>query len=264
MAGVMTTEGGPRCAVPVAFGPDIALFLDFDGTLVDIADRPDAITVPETLVPLLAQLSRSLHGALALITGRGIAELDRYLHPFRPVTAGVHGAEMRLLEDGAIQRRAPALDLEIVAAVERIAGHFPDTLIEHKKSSIAIHFRSDPAAALNLEADLRDLLSLYPDRLMLCPGRKVYEVVSRGVSKGAALEMLAQLPAFQGRRPIMIGDDYSDESAIDAAARLGGCGLRVGGEHFNGATAHFSDPTGVRAWLAQLEGSHRDAPAPLA
>jgi trehalose 6-phosphate phosphatase len=232
-----------------------ALFLDLDGTLIDIAPTPDGVRVPDGLAGLLAELTRGLGGALAIVTGRPIRDVDRFLAPLAPVAAGVHGAEIRAACRGAVRLMADPIDGAVIAAVEEMAAAEAGTVVEIKRASIAVHYRLAPAAEPRIEAALRRILHDCPEHLILCRGRKVFEVVPAHVSKGAALEMLLALPAFRGRRPVMIGDDISDQSAFAAATRLGGCGLKVAGEHFSRAEAFFSGPAEVRAWLATLSRS---------
>jgi trehalose 6-phosphate phosphatase len=232
-----------------------ALFLDLDGTLVDIAPTPDGVRVPEDLSGLLADLTRRLGGALAIVTGRPIHDVDRFLAPLAPVAAGVHGAEIRTSCRGEIRLSAEPIDAAVVTAVQQMAAAEAGAVVEIKRVSIAVHYRLAPAAEPRIEAALQRILHAGPDHLILCRGRKVFEVVPAHVSKGAALETLLALPAFRGRRPVMIGDDISDQSAFAAAARLGGCGLKVAGEHFGGAEAFFSGPAEVRAWLATVARS---------
>jgi len=231
---------------------DSALFLDLDGTLVDIATTPDRIRVPADLVPLLARLSVALGGALGIITGRSLADIDCFLAPLRLVGAGVHGAEFRTEVDGQIRSIAEPLAPSVIEAVSKLVSFDRGIIIEPKRCSIAVHYRLAPAAGPRLEAALRRILMGGPDHLILCQGRKVIEVVPRHVSKGAALDRLLQLPAFHGRRPIMIGDDVSDQSALELAARRDGQGLRVAGEHFGRKEADFDGPAHVRAWLSTL------------
>lgn len=230
---------------------DYALFLDLDGTLIDIAPAPDLVHIPPELVPLLSRVASALQGALAIISGRSIADINRFLDPLRPVAAGVHGAQLRTSVGGETLPTVGPLDPAVAAAVACLGGLAPGVLIEAKVHSIAVHYRQAPAAEPQIEAALSKIVADSPDHFILSPGRCVIEVLPRRVSKGAALEALLALPPFRGRRPIMIGDDLADESALAAAVRLGGCGLRVGGEHFR-ARADFGGPAEVRAWLASL------------
>ena len=229
-----------------------ALFLDLDGTLIDIARAPDEVTVPAGLVPLLDRLSRSLGGGLAILTGRPLAELDRILEPFQPAAAGVHGAELRYEPGGPIRNLAGPLDFSIVKAAMGLAAADPGILIELKRSSIAAHYRNAPFARARIEAALEAIVAEGNDHLILCPGRKVIELVPRHISKGAALDSFMSRVPFRGRRPVMIGDDVSDETALDAARRLGGAGMRVAGESLARDAADFESPAHVRRWLCTL------------
>jgi trehalose 6-phosphate phosphatase len=228
------------------------LFLDLDGTLLDVAETPDGVSVPNGLVPLLGRVAEGLEGAVGIISGRHLSDIDRFLAPLKLVAAGVHGSELRTTADGEIQDVAQPLPAGLVEAVNGLRHLAPGIQVEPKRSSIAVHYRAAPAAGPAIEAMLRRLLDHGPDHLIVCSGRKVFEVVPAHISKGTTLETLVRLPAFRSRRPIMIGDDVSDESALEAAARLGGLGLKVAGEHFAKETAHFEGPAHVRAWLRDL------------
>lgn len=232
-----------------------ALFLDLDGTLIEIAPTPEGVTVPTGLVAMLADLSLRLEGAVAIVTGRQITDIDRLLTPLAPIGAGVHGAEMRATPAGNIELRAEAVDAAIVDAVRRLASREPGTIVELKAVSIAVHYRANPSAGTRIEAALLRLLDGGPEHLILSHGRKVFEIVPRHVSKGAALADLMQLPTFRGRKPIMIGDDVTDQSAFEMALRLGGVGLKVAGEQFAPEEADFASPAEVRNWLAATKGS---------
>ncbi|MGE0034801.1 MAG: trehalose-phosphatase [Xanthobacteraceae bacterium] len=229
-----------------------ALFLDIDGTLIDVAAAPDCVIVPMELPPLLARLAASLDGALAIVTGRPILDVDRFLAPQRFIVAGVHGAELRLAPDGAIQSRAEPLDPALIAAIAQLVQLDPGVIVELKQFSIAVHYRMAPAARLRIAAELQKILDSGPDHLILCKGRAVFEVVPKHISKGGAIDVLLQLPVFRGRRPIMIGDDISDLSAFEAVVRHGGLALRVAGEHFPRDMAEFDGPAHVRTWLSDL------------
>ena len=229
-----------------------ALFLDLDGTLIDIGSTPDGVIVPGDLVPLLSRLSAGLHGALAIVTGRPVSDIDRFLTPLKLVVAGVHGAELRAAADGEVQLTAKPLEQSLVDAVSRLGRIAPGVVIEPKGSSIAVHYRLAPKSGPQIETALQSILQSGPPHLIVCKGRKVFEVVPRQVSKGAALETILALPTFHGRRPVMIGDDVSDQSALDAAIRLNGVALRVSGEHFCPEVSDFDSPAHVRTWLSAL------------
>jgi trehalose 6-phosphate phosphatase len=231
-----------------------ALFLDIDGTLLRVVATPDAVHVPAGLAAMLQDLTRVLGGALALLTGRRIADADRLLAPAQPIASGVHGTEMRLSAGGRVEMLAPAIPSYIVEAITALARVFPGVLVEEKAGGVAVHYRGAPQAQPGLQAELETIIAASPQRLVLCKGRKVLEVVPSGYSKGTALESILALPAFKGRRPVMIGDDTGDEPALEAAARLGGVGLRVGGEHFPVESADFAGVDSVHAWLHDLYG----------
>jgi trehalose 6-phosphate phosphatase len=231
---------------------DWALFLDFDGTLVDITAEPGSVAVPGDLSTLLSRLSKGLKSALAVVTGRPIADVDNFLSPLKPIAAGVHGAELRLTAGGEISRLAEQLDPALVSNVLRLGQIDPGVMIEPKGMSIAVHYRSALPAQAAIRKEIERLLATSRDRLEVCAGRKVFEIVPRDISKGMALERILALPTFSGRRPVMIGDDASDQSAFDAALRLGGLALKVAGEHFTQDEADFAGTADVRAWLAAL------------
>jgi trehalose 6-phosphate phosphatase len=242
-----------------------ALFIDIDGTLLDIAPVPEAAVVPPGLVQMLMRLARRFDGAVALSTGRRVADADRLFAPLKLVTSGVHGTEVRSIAGGDIAMLAAPVTAGLVHEIETVARSVPGTLVEPKGAGVAVHYRNAPDARPVLELELGHIVGRRGD-FMLRPGRKVLEVIPKGHSKGAGLASLMRLPPFQGRRPVMIGDDHGDESALVAAEHLGGVGLKVAGEHFSDAVADFDDVQSVRAWLAALvrrgESSGMDAFAP--
>lgn len=229
---------------------DCALFLDLDGTVLEIAAEPEGVVVPAALAGTLRLLERRLDGALAVVTGRSIADVDRFLSPMAPIAAGIHGAELRTQTGGSVRLLASPVDETIVEAVRHLAGSVDGALVELKAASVALHYRLAPAAEAQIEAALNEIVARGPRHLILCRGRKVFEIVPRHVSKGAALEAFMKLPQFIGRRPVMIGDDVSDLSAFACAESLGGRALKVAGELFSREHADFACPAAVRSWLA--------------
>lgn len=232
-----------------------ALFLDVDGTLLELAATPEAVTVPEGLVALLQRLVVGLDGAVAIVTGRLISDIDQLLSPLRLVAAGVHGVEMRLDPNQEIQRITSGLPDEMVRAMRKLALETPGVLAEPKGGGLALHYRLAPEAEGEILASLTRLLDRHAGAFELVPGKKIFEVVPSGMSKGTALAQIAALPAFRDRVPIMIGDDVGDEPAFAAAEGLNGFGLRVAGEHHHPDAADFSGPRAVVSWLDQF--AHR-------
>jgi trehalose 6-phosphate phosphatase len=231
---------------------DIALFLDFDGTLVEIATRPGDVAPSKGLIDLLEGLDRALGGAVAIVTGRSIADLDGFLAPATFVAAGLHGAEYRTSRAEIARPVATPIDPVLIAAVCRLEEILPGVRVEAKGATISVHWREAPGVERPLAAELDRILRDGPSHLEISRGRKVFEICPRHVSKGAAIDVLTGLAAFRGRRPIMIGDDVSDESAFVAAERLGGIGFRVRGETFGRDIADFASPRQVREWLSVL------------
>ena len=231
---------------------DVALFLDFDGTLVEIAERPGEVVPPKGLVGLLEGLENALGGALAIVTGRSIADLDRFLAPATFVAAGLHGAEYRTSREEIPRPVALPIDPDLIAELVRLQRIFPGVRVEEKGATASVHWRAAPGVEHALAAELDRILGNGPDHLVVSRGRKVFEICPRHVSKGAAIDVLTGLAAFRGRRPIMIGDDVSDESGFEAAERLGGAGFRVRGETFGSEVANFTSPRQVREWLSLL------------
>jgi trehalose 6-phosphate phosphatase len=228
------------------------LFLDLDGTLIDLAPTPFAAASPSGLSSLIAQLTKNLEGALAILSGRTIAGIDQLLHPLHPLAAGVHGGEIRDREGDVARPAAPLLPASFVNAVKDLSICEPGVLIEAKGMAIAVHYRLAQHRGPEILRHLRELLRSSSAQLDIRPGKMVFEIVPKNISKGGALTTFMNLPAFAGREPIMIGDDATDLDAFSAAEGFGGKGLRVAGEFFMQEEADFSGTAAVRHWLAEL------------
>jgi trehalose 6-phosphate phosphatase len=226
---------------------DWALFLDLDGTLIDLAPTPDSVSVPENLVETLAALHARLAGAVAIVSGRTVAMIDHLLQPLRLAAAGEHGAILRL-SDGEIVDAGERTKVPVSwrREIYRMAGQWPGSLVEEKSFGIAVHFRADPALGPAVSAALLGVIGADPD-FELLPAAMAFEIRHRDSNKGIGLRRLMETAPFSGRRPLFIGDDVTDEDAVYAAQALGGVGLRVP-ELFAG------QPSRVRAWLRELSG----------
>jgi trehalose 6-phosphate phosphatase len=236
-------------APPPALDPDRhALFLDFDGTFVDFAPRPDAIVLRPGSIDLLDRLSRRLGGALAIVSGRRIAGLDGFLGPLDLPASGVHGQELRL-GTGGIRARSPSPQLE--EARRRLAAALRpgDPLdLEDKRAALVLHFRPHPEQG-GRAAELAQAAIAGLGDLEALPGHAIVEIRERGVSKADAVRLFATHPPFAGRLPVFVGDDTTDEDGFRAADEAGGFGIKVG----PGATAadyRLADVSAVHAWLA--------------
>lgn len=220
-----------------------ALFLDLDGTLLEIAATPDEVVVPPGLPALLMALHALLGGAVAIVTGRSLATTDSLLKPFVAAAAGEHGVSLRLddgtREDVKFNAAVPRTWRESLAAA---AERWPGLLVEAKPHGIAIHYRLVPDREKEVWRMARALVPDDHPKFRLIPARKAVEIGPRTTSKGQAVERLMAHQPFRGRRPIFVGDDFTDEAGMEAARRLGGEGLRVA-EVFGG------EPAAVRAWL---------------
>lgn len=238
-----------------AIQPDWALFLDVDGTLLDIAPTPDSVVVPPDLVAALTRLYHHLGGALALVSGRPIAQLDELFAPLRLPAAGEHGAEWRPDADADTSEEAP-LAAPLLAAIEALANDFPRARIEPKRAAIALHYRAAPELGPAVETRLRALLMDHP-QVELLGGRMVWEVRPRGVDKGVAVHRF-MATRFAGRVPVFVGDDRTDADGFAAAVALGGLALPVGDLHRARWGSAFAAPEYVRAWLSGVApAAHR-------
>ena len=227
-----------------------ALFLDFDGTLVELAPRPEEVVVPARLIDLLETLSKSLSGAVAIVSGRPVAQLDSLLRPLRLATVGEHGAEIRHAEGEPVAHvaRMPAGLADRVCA---LAAGLPGTQPEIKSVSAALHFRNAPAHAIAAVEGMQALVAEI-ESYELLQGKMVAELKPAAVSKGLAVAQLMQESIFAGRRAVYFGDDVTDESAFRAVNELGGVSVRVGSAKQSHARYELAAVQDVHDWLKRL------------
>jgi trehalose 6-phosphate phosphatase len=216
---------------PAPMGLDLersALFFDFDGTLVDIAPTPDSVAVPQSLGSDLVALARRAGGALALLSGRRIADLDVMLRPHRLDAAGVHGSEMRI---GSQYLVGAAPTPEIGEAARQIRHRFAQhagLVIEDKAYSVAVHWRLRPDLQFEVLAFVTGLWRALGSRYRLQPGKCVVEIVGSGASKGTAMLAILDHQQYRLRKPVVFGDDLTDEDAFRSANERGGISVRIG------------------------------------
>jgi trehalose 6-phosphate phosphatase len=228
-----------------------ALLLDLDGTLLDIASRPDAVVVPAGLPEVLRALRRLVGDAVAVVTGRPVETVDALLGDAIFAVAGEHGGAIRHQPGQAVERSPlPSPPGGWLVEAERLAEKHPGTLLEHKACGFALHYRAAPAAGQPLREAL-DCLLAGSSEFELLPAHMLWEVRPCGADKGKAVRRLMDRAPFLGRLPVFVGDDVTDEDAIAAAEAMGGAGLRV--------QDAFADAAGVRDWL-QAIASNGDWP----
>ena len=227
--------------------PTCALFLDFDGTLVDIAPDPDAVIVPPGLLETLEAANRYLGGAVALISGRPIAQIDHFLKPLVFPAAGVHGAERRSATGPLTYLSTHPLD-NVEATALRLVAQDSRLRVEVKRGSIALHYRQAP----ELEALCVDAMRAAVDEspgLVLMRGKMVLEAKPGGASMGVAIEAFMQEEPFAGRAPLFVGDDVTDEMGFATVQKLKGLGVKVG----EGATCAWQRLPSPEEFRRQLQ-----------
>lgn len=237
----------PSDGPPPSLLEGAALFLDFDGTLVELAETPDAIRVPPALPGLLRRLCSRLEGRLAIISGRAIADLERHLDCSGVAISGSHGLELRLSDGVRIPLAAPIDLAGLREKIERFAAQAAGLLVEAKPSSIALHYRQAPGEAERAERFMSALAQ--KSGLALQPGKMVIEIRPSGADKGDAVRALMAEPEFGGARPVVVGDDMTDEDAFEAAAAMGGTGILVGPLRASAAAFRLPDVAAVERWL---------------
>jgi trehalose 6-phosphate phosphatase len=238
-----------RRGSPPAASTDWAYFLDFDGTLVDLAPTPEAVRLAPTVLPTLSELAAATGGAVALVTGRRLDDLDGLLQPLRLAGAGLHGVELRQCPEAPVRRGATdSLSAQERSALAELQARHKDMLVEDKGAAVALHYRRAPAAAAECLALARLLVAAAPERRRLQQGKMVAEVKLAAGDKGAVVRGFMQDPPFAGRRPVFLGDDATDEAGFAAVLALGGLAIRVG-EGTTLASHRLPDPAAALAWL---------------
>lgn len=247
---VLPAELPPFAGLPGS--PDgWALFLDLDGTLLDIAARPEAVVVTDDLLPSLVRLTNLLGGAVAVVTGRRLGDIDNLLGPLPVPVAGMHGAAIRIDGELLAAEGASEIPAPLTEALLDFVRPRPGLLLEPKGASTAVHYRNAPERAAEVEAEVFRLVGLHAPKHDVQPGKMVFEIKPRGVNKGLAVATLMRSPRFRGRRPAVFGDDLTDEAGFVVARAAGGLATIVGDpERPTAADFRLPSPAAMRAWLA--------------
>lgn len=225
-----------------------ALFLDFDGTLVELADAPDRISVPEALGPMLERLKRKLGGRLAIVSGRSLADLEGHLPLHGIAFSGSHGLELRLADGTRLPLSIPLGLDDACEAVETFAEQAQNGfLVERKPAGVALHYRQAPEHAGRADAFMEQLAR--KTGFALQRGAMVAELRAHGATKGDALKAFMTEPGFAAARPVFVGDDLTDEHGFAEAGALGGAGVLVGPPRDTAAHYRLDSVKAVADWL---------------
>src|SRR5436305_6064339 len=242
--------------VPGALIPHLAecaLLLDIDGTLLDLAPTPREVWVPPGLAKTMNRLLQRTSGALALVSGRSLNDIDLIFAPAEFPAVGGHGAEMRLSTDSeAVAAHAPPMDKDLKKRLAAIAQLSPGILLEDKGYSLALHYRLAPHAEKGIYEAVSLIRADLPNAPTdVLPGKSVCEIKHSGFTKATGVRELMTHEPFRGRRPVFIGDDVTDETVFAIMPDLGGQAFSVG-RRAHGVAGHFDKPHDVRQWLAHL------------
>ena len=224
----------------------LALFLDFDGTLVELAETPDGITVPDGLLDDLCALASQHDGRVALVSGRAIDNLETHIGPCPLAVAGSHGIHRRR-EDGSLLGEVPE---GLPPAAEKALESFTDnqgSRLERKPHGAALHFRERPELEEEGAAFAAGLAEEHG--LEVKRGKRVIELVRPGANKGGAVRAFMDTPTFSGAHPVFIGDDTTDEDGFAAVLDLGGTAIIVGDRRPTSARFALANPAAVHEWL---------------
>jgi trehalose 6-phosphate phosphatase len=229
----------------------IALLLDVDGTIIDIGPSPNEVQVSDGLLRSLGQLHELSGGAIALVSGRRIGDLDRLFSPLALPSIGGHGAEMRV-NDGEIFYWAKPLPIDLRRRLGDAAGIWSGIVVEDKDYSLALHYRKAPEHAEQLRRHIAAARTAFPaESTELLLGKAMFEVKRPGINKGESIRKLMAQAPFSGRMPVFIGDDVTDESVFEILPKIGGKGFSVS-RYFPGLAGVFKNPAQVRSALDAL------------
>lgn len=229
-----------------------ALFLDVDGTLLPIQDNPSDVKSDAPLRVLLARILMTLDGAVAVVSGRSLKEIDRIFSPLSISAAGSHGTEIRcgtapvaqLIEEPPVMEALEARIVKFVAGREGL-------LLERKAGGFTLHFRARPELDVECRTLMNEIAAELGPQFTRQSGKMIHEVVARNLSKGAAIEYFLQRAPFADHQPVFIGDDTTDEAGYRAVNAAGGLSIKVGTSTETAATYSLQNVSAVREWLSR-------------
>ena len=229
-----------------------ALFLDVDGTLLEIRDRPESVSADSGLIELLDTLSSRVDGALSLVSGRSIADIDRIFAPAKFPAAGSHGAELRVHPSDDVDIATTALPTGVLSRLSKFSASHEGLLLERKSGGASLHYRMAPELKAQCRQLIDELMNEIGQEFRLIPGKMVFELAPRGHNKGKAIAAMMNRKPFVGRRPVFVGDDVTDEDGFRTVNALRGVSVRVG-EHRDSAAAYsLGSVADVRHWLESI------------
>lgn len=235
-------------------GEHWALFLDIDGTLLEFANHPHEVVVPKPLIPLLEQLQQKLDGALALISGRSLASIDSLFLPLRLPAAALHGLERRDIQGNLHCTAANTEKLnEVRQRINALAQRAPNSYVEDKGSAIALHWLNATASQYWLQQQMRMLAQ--ETGYDLLEGRYVFELKQPGADKGTAVAGFMSEAPFAGRQPVFLGDDHTDEKALEFVKKAGGVAIQIGDRLSDTGQWRLEHPVAVLYWLHKLNNA---------
>jgi trehalose 6-phosphate phosphatase len=242
-------------APPSVLAADLhAFFLDVDGTLLEFAPRPDMVSADAPLISLLHALFARAAGAVALVSGRTVEDLDRVMQPHRFPVSGIHGLERRSAALGFA--RTPFADPHNLSGARDVLQHLvsehPQLLLEDKGISLALHYRAAPALRDTIEGALAAIPALAMGELRVQHGHLVTEILLAGATKATALAAFMDEEPFRGRRPVYLGDDLTDECAFEWVNERGGLSIAVAARRPSAASARLASVQAARAWLVSI------------
>ncbi|MGI9203817.1 MAG: trehalose-phosphatase [Woeseiaceae bacterium] len=227
-----------------------ALFLDVDGTLLELEEYPEDVRADLKLLDMLSAIAEKLGGALALVSGRSLKEIDRIFYPKIFAASGEHGAETR--DDRGCILTIPGTPIDALITEDVVAfARTNELLLENKQHGIALHYRQNPEFEDACRRLMQSVLAELPEEYRLIDGKMVFEITRRVHNKGDAVKTLLDMAPFHGRSPIYVGDDVTDEDGFKAANDLAGTSVRIGQSDSTVARYAIDDVSTARAWLSQ-------------